>query len=229
MKESEGHVTLELGAYVLGALEPLERHRVERHTASCPDCRDELARLSGMPSLLNRLSADEVLADLTAGPAARAARFTDRAAKMVDELQRTIGRWRVVAAIATLVALASLGMLVAPWVIDLSRPQVEPAELVAATAEAAATQGTAAAYGWEWGTTIHLDVTSLPRRDHYEIWVVDTDGEAHLAGTWGPTADRSANLRSATAVPRPRIRTIDVRDDAGAVLTSASMGASDDP
>ena len=55
----EGHVRHELGAYLLGALEPGERRAVEVHVDTCPGCRDELAQLSGLPSLLDRISVEE--------------------------------------------------------------------------------------------------------------------------------------------------------------------------
>jgi anti-sigma factor RsiW len=47
---------LELGAYVLGGLEPAERLAFEHHLTTCRDCRAELAELAGLPPLLGRLS-----------------------------------------------------------------------------------------------------------------------------------------------------------------------------
>jgi hypothetical protein len=46
------HVREELGAYVLGALEPEERETVAAHLAECPSCAAEHARLAGLPELL---------------------------------------------------------------------------------------------------------------------------------------------------------------------------------
>jgi anti-sigma factor RsiW len=47
--------TLEVGAYVLGALVPAEREAFERHLAECAICRDEVADLAVLPGLLGRL------------------------------------------------------------------------------------------------------------------------------------------------------------------------------
>ena len=35
----------DVGAYLLGALNDLERHAFERHLAGCGECQEELARL----------------------------------------------------------------------------------------------------------------------------------------------------------------------------------------
>ena len=48
-------VTTELGAYVLGALEPAERRQVEGHLGDCPACAAELAELEPLPALLDRV------------------------------------------------------------------------------------------------------------------------------------------------------------------------------
>jgi predicted lipoprotein with Yx(FWY)xxD motif len=47
----------ELGVYVLGAISPVDRAKLMRHLASCPACRDELAGLAALPSLLRRVPA----------------------------------------------------------------------------------------------------------------------------------------------------------------------------
>lgn len=55
-----------LGSYVLGALDPGERSRLEAHLEGCPACRDELAGLAGLPALLGRV--DEAQLERVAGP-----------------------------------------------------------------------------------------------------------------------------------------------------------------
>jgi anti-sigma factor RsiW len=46
------HVRPDIGAYVLGALEPAEEAAVRRHLASCSECAAEHATLAGLPRLL---------------------------------------------------------------------------------------------------------------------------------------------------------------------------------
>jgi len=47
------HVRGDLGAYVLGALEPEEEAAVREHLATCSECAAEHARLAGLPALLS--------------------------------------------------------------------------------------------------------------------------------------------------------------------------------
>ena len=44
-----------LGVYVLGAIDPAERNRVDEHLATCHECREELASLAGLPALLRKV------------------------------------------------------------------------------------------------------------------------------------------------------------------------------
>ena len=58
------HLTTSLGAYALGALEPPDRAQVESHLRSCPDCRDQLASIAGLPALLSHLQPTDLDLDL---------------------------------------------------------------------------------------------------------------------------------------------------------------------
>ncbi|WP_204045679.1 anti-sigma factor family protein [Acrocarpospora phusangensis] len=53
-------VRLSLGVYVLGALDPEETAAVEAHLDGCPECAAEMAELSGLPSMLGRVSAGDI-------------------------------------------------------------------------------------------------------------------------------------------------------------------------
>src|SRR5260370_23350154 len=50
----------ELGVYVLGAIAPGDRARVDAHLATCSTCRDVLASLADLPGLLAKVDLDEV-------------------------------------------------------------------------------------------------------------------------------------------------------------------------
>ncbi|MFC6080176.1 anti-sigma factor family protein [Sphaerisporangium aureirubrum] len=53
-------VRMSLGAHVLGALEPEEAVLVEAHLATCPECRDELAGLTGLTAMLARVGEEDI-------------------------------------------------------------------------------------------------------------------------------------------------------------------------
>jgi len=185
------HVRDELGGYVLGALTPAERRVVESHIEACSACRDELARLSGVPVLLDRLTPDEAAADLTT--VTLAPRLTSQIGDDLRQLQRSVRRWRRLAA-----------GLAASLVVEAA--------------------GTVRAYEGEWGTTLEVEARNLPARSRYEIWVTDRDGASDPAGTWGPTEHRGAIVRSATAVQRDRLASIEIRDPAGRPVLGAEVG-----
>jgi hypothetical protein len=70
------HVREELGGYVLGALEPVERDAVAAHVAGCRECAAEHERLAALPPLLERAEGLEI----PAPPAAVEERLLDRVA-----------------------------------------------------------------------------------------------------------------------------------------------------
>ncbi|NVI86296.1 anti-sigma factor, partial [Actinomadura sp. BRA 177] len=53
-------VRTSLGVYVVGALDPGERSRLEEHLERCPACRDELAGLAGLPAMLGRVEREQL-------------------------------------------------------------------------------------------------------------------------------------------------------------------------
>ena len=56
-------------AYVLGSLSASDRGEFEAHMATCPECREAVAELSGVPALLSQLDR-EVVAAIDASQAA---------------------------------------------------------------------------------------------------------------------------------------------------------------
>lgn len=216
-----------LGAYVLGALDPAERHEVEAHLADCATCRDELSRLSALPQLLGRLTPEEAAEDTLVPPDGSAPRLLLAAASEAVRLDREVRRWRRVAAVTTAAAVL-FGALVAVDPFGGGGSDLDPpliAQMQPVAQDAAATDGSASAYAWEWGTTIELDVARLPERDRYVVLAVADDGRREQTGTWGPTAAGSARLRSASSIPREDLQRIEVTDTDGTVLFAFDFDA----
>lgn len=215
------HVRNELGAYVLGALEPADRRAVEQHLDDCAACRDELSRLSVLPTLLDRLSPEEAHANHGEVAERLSRRVLQSAAQERRRLHRSVVRWRVAAGAAA--AAAVVGGFVA-W-----EPFDEPPDRIVvevAAVEPATTRGTVAAYAWEWGTTVEVRVNGLPTAGHYELWAVGVDGSRERAGTWGPTANASALVRGACSIQRDALDRVEVTDPEGTPLFAANFSGS---
>ena len=58
---------VDVGAYVIDALEPDERMRVAAHIAGCPSCTAELEALRGLPALLELGTLGGLLLSVTVG------------------------------------------------------------------------------------------------------------------------------------------------------------------
>jgi len=111
---------VQLGIYVFGAITPADRPTVVRHLATCPNCRDELVGLAGLPGLLLRPPA--IAAAFSAGDLAVASR-PDSQQALVDRTLGTITqrrrRGRRLAAVA---ATALTAAAAAGWVTYLAVP-----------------------------------------------------------------------------------------------------------
>ena len=212
---SGGHRELRerLGAYVLGALGHDERLGLEQHLDGCSACRDEVSRLSALPPLLDRVSPEEA----TARPLRPPAGLLDDVLARIDRERRHERRrlrvWQAAAAGLTVAAVAVVALW-APW---QGQPTVD-AVVAPAEAVVASVDGQAELMAWEWGTTVRLEVIGLPARDAYVLWAVAVDGRRQQAGTWGPTADRSARVIGASAILREALARVEVTDPSGEVL-----------
>lgn len=211
-----------LGAWVLGSLDGEERQAVAVHIAACDECRDEVATLSAMPGLLSRLTVEEAADSTLVPPSDLPMRLVARAAESEQSLRVRLGRWRVVAGIAAAAALVSVaGLLVVQTVAPDGPPEadrlVAPAAAVAADVE---TSGQVAAFAWEWGTTVELQVADLPARQAYRMWAVATSGQREQAGAWGPTQSRGARVYGASSIQRDDLQTVEITDPQGEVLVA---------
>lgn len=206
-----------LGAYVLGALDPAERRHLEQHLTDCRDCTNEVARLSPLPGLLGRVSEREVSAGVLVPSDDLLDGVISQLAREERSLRTQVRRWRFAAVAATVAALVTAVVAVAPWRSDPSRvvAAVDPV-----AADATAVTGQAAAVAWEWGTTVELKVADLPRRNGYVLWAVADDGRRERAGTWGVTKSGRAQVRGASSITRSELRRVEVTDRQGRLIMS---------
>lgn len=208
-----------LGAYVLGGLDPSQRHDVEAHLQTCPECREEVADLAALPPLLGRLRPDEAIGELTSAPVDVLDGVMVAIADERRRLNTSMWAWRAATAAAVLALVFAWQPWTSPPAEDAIQAQAQPAAPAAQE-----TSGVADAYAWEWGTTVQLDVERLPARDGYVLWAVSDNGVRQQAGAWGPTAAGGAKVRGASAIQRDDLQRVEVTDEAGELLLVFAFG-----
>lgn len=209
---------LSLGAYVLGALDPIERATVEAHLSGCAACRDELAGLAAMPGLLARVRVEDVL-EPSPAPSPAAA---DRLIARLRAARRA--RRRRVAAAAGAVALAAItaGALVL-GTSGTDGTGSGRADLISATG---AGTGVTASFGVQpepWGTAVQVRLRGVRPNTRCKLVVYARDGRREVAGTWRATYEGTADVRTATAIPPARLAAFEVTTASGDRLVRTAL------
>jgi hypothetical protein len=183
-----------LGVYVLGAIDPAERAQVDEHLSSCPECREELASLAGLPAMLRkvpiveaeRLAALEQDPELAGVPSAEM--LTSLIARTTNV--RRVHRWRTVAAAAA-VAIVALGG--GAFVANAMQSPSAPAPANPGQVSWHQTSGNSPVSGAHltvryrhepWGTQMEVNVTGLQPGSVCEFQVTDATGGKSVVGSW---------------------------------------------
>jgi predicted anti-sigma-YlaC factor YlaD len=213
-----------LGVYVLGAIDPAERSLVDAHISGCPECRDELAGLAGLPALLSRVGADEVgrisREDAEPLPAADAPRedFVDSLVSLTAARRRRARRWQIAAAAAAVVlaaggTAAGLRLASTPSVAQASAAPAPPASWQTArtTSVLKGVNATIRYQKLSWGVAYDVQITGVPAGTTCQLWVTDDQGVHLLAAGWTVTSPRSQDwFPGSSWVPRGQVKGMDV-------------------
>lgn len=182
----------DLGAYVLGLLEPDEAESFEEHLLGCDRCTAELDEFSVLPTLLDPLVTED-----DADPVAVAQPSAELLPKVLDEVstERSRRRRRTMFALAAAVVLLIAGPVVGVVVGRHSVRTPTPTDSVAAelvmmgerhTATDAAT-GVSAVVGLEqrdWGTHIAIELKGLKGPLTCDLVAVGKDGKSQVVTNW---------------------------------------------
>ncbi len=186
-----------LGVYVLGAIDPADRAMVDEHLAGCPECREELAGLAGLPALLRRVPTAEAERLAADDPADEAALAAAAAGLLPAALARTaqvrrMRRWRELAAAAVVAVLARGAGAAAAGLLHSSPPA--PRQVAAgpvlhwqtvARTDAATQAGLRVRYARQpWGTTMQVQVWGIRPGTVCQFLVVDAHGHRWVLGGW---------------------------------------------
>ncbi|BAJ27664.1 MULTISPECIES: zf-HC2 domain-containing protein [Kitasatospora] len=172
----------DLGAHLLGVLEPDRAARFADHLAHCPRCAAEAADLAPATALLAELAAD---ADPSAAPSAAPTESAGEErllARVAGERRRARVRRLVLAAVAAVLALG--GPAVTWAALDGGPAAPVAAQRFGATDPAT---GVSAAVGVDpaaWGSRITLDLSHVPGPRTCELVAVGTDGTRQTVTTW---------------------------------------------
>jgi anti-sigma factor RsiW len=172
----------DLGAYVLRALEPADRRRVEEHLHECPTCAAELAEFSALPGLLDLVGP----ADLSPVAVTPSPELFARVSAAAAPPRRFRGRtWALVA--AAVIAVGGVGAGVAVWVSGSGEQTV--------TASAGAVRATVTASGVDGGSALDVSVAGMHPGETCHLVAVDRNGSRHPGGKWAASANGDGTWR----------------------------------
>jgi diadenosine tetraphosphatase ApaH/serine/threonine PP2A family protein phosphatase len=216
-----------LGVYVLGAIDPADRSTVDAHLSTCPECREELAGLAGLPALLRRIPVGEAqqLADDDLDELADAGLPGPEVPS--DEMLRSLlgrttqvrqaRRWRGLAAAAAVVVIAGAAGA-AGWSAmhhGAGSPghSALPANFTSVSATNPLTHvGATVRYAAkDWGTVLDTEVKNVPAGDRCQLLVTDSRGHTTVVGGWTTTYDeRSVWYPGSSGVTLDSVRSFEV-------------------
>ncbi|HET8561298.1 MAG TPA: anti-sigma factor [Marmoricola sp.] len=223
--DTPGSIHALSGAYVVDALDDLERARFETHLAGCADCRTEVQGLREAATRLAETTAtppppalrDRVLADITRvrplppeEPTGREA--TPAPARTTAAHARPRRHWaRLLAAAAAVLAIAGVGTVAThPWQ-GSNQGQLSLADRVLTARDA---QRTTATFPGGASATVVRSVSqgravivtrrmpAAPRGKVYELWLQDPSGTMQPAGLMPPGADQTVLLKGDAATAK---------------------------
>jgi len=183
-------VRLELGAYVLDALDAAERTQVDAHLQGCPECSGELARLTPLPGLLAGASAAELTGGIEQEPSG-AERLLAELARIRRRRRRLAG---AIAAACVVVALGGFGLSQALG------PGGARARVVSAASSSTHVSGRVALVATPEGSRLEIALAGVRPGTRCELVVIGAGGRREVAATWRANYDGTATVTGATAM-----------------------------
>ena len=213
------------GVYVLGALPPEERHQYEEHLRDCPICAAAVRELAGLPGLLARLPAEQVVGqdgDRLDPPLPQT---------LLPKLLRTAGRERrrirvrIGLVAAGIAAVLAVGGTVA--VQNMAEPNVpRPVRTVALQGVGGHNiSGSVQLIPWGWGTTVRMTCHDTPRQDGssvYTLYVTDRSGTQYLVSSWHSVPNQDVVVPGGVALSPDDVASVQVKDDQQVVVMQGS-------
>jgi anti-sigma factor RsiW len=202
------HVRIELGAYVLGALEYTEAETVRDHLTHCSECARDHASIAGLPELLALAEPIESAPPLAPAVEERVldAVARERAKPEGGRTRRLRWRPRLMVPIAAVAAAALVALVLA-----LSGDNGDGYQIALHPVAGSDAGGHARLRSTDGGTTVQLWVKNLPPDPNavYEVRCEAPNWSAS-AGTFRTDANGRAYVILTTAARRGQYDSIDV-------------------
>lgn len=214
-------VTVDLGAYLLGALDPAEAERVRTHLGTCGDCRDEHEQLRGLPETLGTLTPYYLEALEAAEPSP--GMFDELLRRATDDTRRRRRR-RVVlgsSAAAAVLAVAVAGGLATTG----DAPSAPATTTVSAANDRTDVQASARLTSRSWGTQVALRLSGVAPGQRCVLVARARDGSRETAASWVAAYDGTVDISGTTAIPRSELRRLDVVTVSGQRLLTLPVPA----
>lgn len=238
------HDHSQLGAYVLGGLEPDEIREVDEHLAGCAEARDELAGFEEMKEFLGEVPPEAFLdgppedGDLLLQRTLREVRLVEAAEAEATPatVQTAVGSrkrppWLLVAAAVVVVAgVLGGGVLIGRQSVGepVAGASTPPAGSKQATATDAKTKVTMATTvepraGWAW---VNVQLTNLKAGDKCEMLVTDKTGRIYVAGSWvisEKAAKEGSRFGGGVLVPIDQVKSVEIKTVQGAHIVTTQV------
>jgi hypothetical protein len=201
-------MSVELGAYVLHALEHHEDEQVRRHVAGCALCQDEVRDLSFTVSLLSLLTPEDF--DRLDQP---------EQPEVAEDTTPNRPRRRVMLVVAAAFVAATLAVPAARLV-ETDHTAARDTTLIQAADPRTHVRAAVTLARQDSGTRVHLSLSGAYPQGWCSLVAHSRDGSTDTAATWRADTDGSAEVAGTTAIPTTRLSELDVVTDTGRVLVS---------
>ena len=222
-------------AYVLGSLPAVHRREYEQHLSGCSACQQQVAALSGMPTLLALSLAENAEAAAPADDATTLG-VVPHYAGLAAHLARRRRRFTLAAAAAAVILAGTTAAITTGIVSGTALP---PSAVSSASSSVPLTfagtsprglSATGTLFSYPWGSQISWHCSYAPASAYagdpagqdYVLVMVTAAGVETTVASWTAGPGTEVTPTAATGTPAQSIARLDIRDSNGATLLSAA-------